>query len=111
MNAQIAHARIALIKETATELGASTASSSTASTTSVQDHAQTSSARDEPLAGPSSAASSSTKGESSNTSGKTAAQLYGGFLSACERLFDNELEPLAFEDLMREMFGNKVFSY
>jgi paired amphipathic helix protein Sin3a len=33
---------------------------------------------------------------------------YELLLESCERLFDNEIEPHAFEDQMRFMFGTKV---
>jgi hypothetical protein len=78
------YARIAVIKETAEEICGS----------------PTLSVRDEGAEGQPPVAA--------NSQGQTAAQLYGAFLGACERLFDNELEPLAFEDMMRETFGNKV---
>ena len=35
----------------------------------------------------------------------TASQYYELMLESCERLFDNQVEQLAFEDQMREMFG------
>ena len=35
----------------------------------------------------------------------TASQYYELMLETCERLFDNQIEQLAFEDQMREMFG------
>lgn len=35
----------------------------------------------------------------------TALQYYELMLETCERLFDNQIEQLAFEDQMREMFG------
>ncbi len=35
----------------------------------------------------------------------TASQYYEYMLETCERLFDNQVEQLAFEDQMREMFG------
>ena len=35
----------------------------------------------------------------------TASQYYELMLETCERLFDNQVEQLAFEDQMREMFG------
>ena len=35
----------------------------------------------------------------------TASQYYELMLEICERLFDNQVEQLAFEDQMREMFG------
>jgi len=35
----------------------------------------------------------------------TALQYYELMLESCERLFDNQIEQLAFEDQMREMFG------
>ena len=38
----------------------------------------------------------------------TAAQYYELMLETCERLFDNQIEQLAFEDQMREMFGLHV---
>lgn len=37
-----------------------------------------------------------------------AEQYYDLLLESCERLFDNEVEPHAFEDQMRYMFGTKV---
>ncbi|KAI6161444.1 hypothetical protein EDD17DRAFT_1587529 [Pisolithus thermaeus] len=39
---------------------------------------------------------------------KTADVFYLYFLDACEKLFDNELEPGLFEEHMRWFFGNKV---
>lgn len=33
---------------------------------------------------------------------------YDLMLESCERLFDNEIEPSAFEEQMRAMFGTKV---
>ena len=44
----------------------------------------------------------------------TASQYYELMLETCERLFDNQIEQLAFEDQMREMFGlhaRHVFLY
>ena len=38
----------------------------------------------------------------------TASQYYELMLETCERLFDNQVEQLAFEDQMREMFGLQV---
>ena len=38
----------------------------------------------------------------------TASQYYELMLETCERLFDNQIEQLAFEDQMREMFGLHV---
>ena len=38
----------------------------------------------------------------------TASQYYELMLETCERLFDNQVEQLAFEDQMREMFGLHV---
>ncbi len=38
----------------------------------------------------------------------TALQYYGLMLETCERLFDNQVELLVFEDQMREMFGLHV---
>lgn len=38
----------------------------------------------------------------------TASQYYELMLETCERLFDNQVEPLVFEDQMREMFGLHV---
>jgi paired amphipathic helix protein Sin3a len=38
----------------------------------------------------------------------TAGQYYELMLETCERLFDNQVEQLAFEDQMREMFGLHV---
>lgn len=35
----------------------------------------------------------------------TASQYYELMLETCERLFDNQVEQLTFEDQMREMFG------
>jgi paired amphipathic helix protein Sin3a len=35
----------------------------------------------------------------------TALQYYELMLESCERLFDNQVEQLVFEDQMREMFG------
>jgi paired amphipathic helix protein Sin3a len=35
----------------------------------------------------------------------TASQYYELMLESCERLFDNQVEQLTFEDQMREMFG------
>jgi C-terminal domain of Sin3a protein len=35
----------------------------------------------------------------------TALQYYELMLETCERLFDNQMEQLVFEDQMREMFG------
>jgi len=35
----------------------------------------------------------------------TALQYYELMLETCERLFDNQVEQLVFEDQMREMFG------
>jgi len=35
----------------------------------------------------------------------TASQYYELMLESCERLFDNQVEQLVFEDQMREMFG------
>ena len=35
----------------------------------------------------------------------TASQYYELMLETCERLFDNQVEQLVFEDQMREMFG------
>ena len=35
----------------------------------------------------------------------TALQYYELMLETCERLFDNQVEQLMFEDQMREMFG------
>jgi len=40
----------------------------------------------------------------------TALQYYELVLETCERLFDNQVEQLAFEDQMREMFGLHVRS-
>ncbi|KAI5982746.1 hypothetical protein EDD15DRAFT_2398855, partial [Pisolithus albus] len=40
---------------------------------------------------------------------KTADVFYLYFLDACEKLFDNELEPGLFEEHMRWFFGNKAF--
>lgn len=40
----------------------------------------------------------------------TASQYYELMLETCERLFDNQVEQLAFEDQMREMFGLHVRS-
>jgi paired amphipathic helix protein Sin3a len=39
---------------------------------------------------------------------KNAAHFYELFLESCERLFDNDVEPLVFEDQMRYMFGSQV---
>ena len=41
----------------------------------------------------------------------TASQYYELMLETCERLFDNQIEQLAFEDQMREMFGLHVRSH
>jgi paired amphipathic helix protein Sin3a len=38
----------------------------------------------------------------------TASQYYELMLESCERLFDNQVEQLVFEDQMREMFGLHV---
>ena len=38
----------------------------------------------------------------------TASQYYELMLETCERLFDNQVEQLVFEDQMREMFGLHV---
>jgi paired amphipathic helix protein Sin3a len=38
----------------------------------------------------------------------TALQYYELMLESCERLFDNQVEQLVFEDQMREMFGLHV---
>ena len=35
----------------------------------------------------------------------TASQYYELMLESCERLFDNQVEQLVFEDQIREMFG------
>ena len=37
-----------------------------------------------------------------------ASHFYDLMLESCEKLFDNELEPQAFEEMMRFMFGLKV---
>ena len=39
---------------------------------------------------------------------KDAGHFYDFFLESCEKLFDNEVEQVAFEDQMRYMFGIKV---
>jgi hypothetical protein len=95
------YSRIAAIKVTAEELGAPQPASAPST---VGEQAITSAVRDE-----SSVTSNVSVAETGGPNQKpTAAQLYATFLASCERLFDGELEPLAFEDMMREMFGNKV---
>lgn len=39
---------------------------------------------------------------------KDAGHFYEFLLESCEKLFDNELEQVVFEDQMRYMFGIKV---
>lgn len=40
--------------------------------------------------------------------GANAEHFYELLLESCERLFDNEIEQIGFEDQMRLMFGTKV---